>query len=409
MVLCNLLKKHYFKFAIAHCNFQLRGKESDADEQLVRKFGLQNEVPVYVKRFETRKWADNHKLSIQVAARELRYSWFDELIEQNHFDYLLTAHHADDNTETVLMNVFKGTGIHGMTGIQPKRDNIVRPLLFAGKKDIIAWANENDIAWREDASNASDKYTRNFFRNRIIPQIEEVVPNASENVNATVQHLKEAEQLYRQAIGMHKKNLLQYKKEEVHIPVAKFAAAVPFDTIAYELLKPYGFTASVIADVKQLLNAETGRYISGDTHRVIKNRKWLIIAPLASAAVDNIVVDAQDEAIYFENRKILISKSHNCEYSKEALTAVLDIKKLSFPLLLRKWKTGDYFYPLGMPKKKKIARFMIDQKLSVTEKEKVWVLVSNDKIVWVVGYRIDDRFKIGEGTKEVIKFRVVNS
>jgi tRNA(Ile)-lysidine synthase len=341
-----------------------------------------------------------------VAARELRYGWFNELLEINHFDYLVTAHHADDNVETVLMNIFKGTGIQGMKGILPKRDKIVRPLLFATKNDIVAYAKLNEVKWREDASNASDKYTRNFFRNRIIPQVEEVIPGASLNVNETIGHLQEVEILYRQAIDMYRRDLLHFKKKEVHIPVIKFAASHPFDTIAYELLSPYGFKSSAIEEVKQLLKAGTGKYIASETHRIIKNRNWLIIAPIGSFETENIVIDERDETVFFENGTIHITRSLNKGIDKNPLVAILDRKNISFPLLLRKWKTGDYFYPLGMPKKKKIARFMIDQKLSKTDKEKIWVLVSNNKVVWIVGQRIDDRFKVNEGTKEVLKIRL---
>jgi tRNA(Ile)-lysidine synthase len=408
MVLCDLLRQHQYNFAMAHCNFRLRGNESNADEQLVKHYAVLHGITVHVTHFDTDEYAAEKKLSIQLAARELRYQWFDDLLNEYNYDYLLTAHHAGDNTETVLMNFFKGTGIHGITGIALKRDKIVRPLLFAAKKEIVEYAGHHGISWREDASNASDKYARNFFRNRIIPQVEEMIPNASGNVNETIKHLQDAELLYLQAIEFHRRQLLESRKQEIHIPVAKFAAVVPFETIAYELLKPFGFKAHQVGEIRQLLQAETGRYIACDTHRIIKNRRWLIIAPLAANDAENIVIDEEDKKVLFPNGTLQITNSLNKEFSKDLLTVTLDAKKLAYPLLLRKWKTGDYFYPLGMPKKKKIARFMIDQKLSATDKEKLWVLVSSNKIVWVVGHRIDDRFKITDVTKEVLKIRVEN-
>lgn len=405
MVLCHLLQTNRFNFAIAHCNFQLRGAESDADETLVKDYGIANGIKVFVKHFDTKKFTGENKLSVQAAARQLRYAWFEELMQTDHYDYLLTAHHADDNVETVLMNFFKGTGIRGLKGILPKRDNIVRPLLFASKKEIIEYATAHQIKWREDASNASDKYTRNFFRNNIIPQVEQVIPQASQRVKDTLEHLQEATELFEQAIDMYRSKLFVHKGEEVHIPVAKFASVKPFATIAFELLKSYGFNTVSATDIKQLLKAETGRYLSGSTHRIIKNRSWLIVAPLAHAHASCIAIDEKDESVLFENGRLFIGKTGSRDISKEAATATLDAKQISFPLLLRKWKAGDYFYPLGMPKKKKVARFLIDQKLSQTEKEKTWVLVSNNRIVWVIGYRIDDRFKVKEETKTVLKIR----
>lgn len=405
MVLCDLLKEHHFSFSIAHCNFQLRGEESKADEELVKEYGVVNNIPVFIKRFDTITYKEQNKLSTQVAARELRYAWFKELLESHSFKLLLTAHHADDNVETVLMNLFKGTGILGMKGILPKRENIVRPLLFATKKEIIDYAALHQLEWREDASNATQKYTRNFFRNRIIPQIEEVIPGASININKSIDHLQQAEILYRQAIENYRGKLLKYYNQEVHIPVIKFSQCHPFETIAYELLSPFGFKAASVEYVKQLLTAETGKYISSLTHRIIKNRNWLIIAPVESTGVENIVIEEKDQTVFFENGSIQISRTTNNGFDKNPLVASLDAKKIDFPLLLRRWKTGDYFYPLGMPKKKKVARFMIDQKLSKTDKEKVWVLVSNNKILWVVGHRIDDRFKVTPGSAEVIRFK----
>ena len=406
VVLCDLLFKNGYNFFIAHCNFQLRGGDSDADEKFVRSLGDRYNVPVFVNRFDTAEYAATKKLSIQVAARELRYQWFNVLLAENNLDYLLTAHHADDNVETVLMNIFKGTGISGMHGILPKRNKIVRPLLFATKKEIIDYANGHELTWVEDASNATDKYTRNFFRRQVIPLIEKVIPGASGNFLETIKHLKEAELLYNQAIEIHKKSLLYFKGDEVHIPVLKFAKTTPFKTIAYELIKPYGFTAFQVNDLISLLQSETGKYIASATHRIIKNRKWLIIAPIASVDATTLLIEEGDNTVLFDESKLEVSISNVIQPSSDNKIATLDCRQIKFPLLLRKWKTGDYFYPLGMPKKKKIARFLIDLKLSKTEKEKVWVVESNQKIIWIVGYRIDDRFKLTRATKNVLRLKV---
>jgi tRNA(Ile)-lysidine synthase len=237
--------------------------------------------------------------------------------------------------------------------------------------------------------------------------VERVIPNAAANVLETIERMKEAESLYNQSIETHKKKLLEYRGEEVHIPVLKFEKAAPFKTIAYEIIKDYGFNANQLPELLSLLKADTGKYIISATHRIIKNRKWLIIAPIQSAAASNLLIEEEDEIIEFESGKLQLNFTDKTTPSTERNIAALDAKHIKFPLLLRKWKTGDYFYPLGMPKKKKVARFLIDLKLSKTDKEKVWVIESNQKIIWVVGYRIDDRFKLNATTKKVLRLKLI--
>ncbi len=249
IVLCDLLYSYGFTFSIAHCNFQLRANESDADETFVKSLGAKYHVPVYVKRFDTTNFASDNKMSVQHAARELRYNWFDQLLNERQLSFLLTAHHADDNVETVLMNFFKGTGISGMHGILPKRDKLVRPLLFTTKKEILEYAIE-------DASNETVKYTRNFFRHKVIPLIEQTIPTASANVAQSIEHLKEVEIIYNQAIESYKKQLLIFKGNEVHIPILKLVKSVPINTIAFEILKPYGFTPAQAKELPALLQSE---------------------------------------------------------------------------------------------------------------------------------------------------------
>ncbi|MES2647890.1 MAG: tRNA lysidine(34) synthetase TilS [Bacteroidota bacterium] len=407
IVLCDLLYLYGFTFSIAHCNFQLRANESDADETFVKSLGAKYHVPVYVKRFDTTNFASDNKMSVQHAARELRYNWFDQLLNERQLSFLLTAHHADDNVETVLMNFFKGTGISGMHGILPKRDKLVRPLLFTTKKEILEYAIDKGLSWVEDASNETVKYTRNFFRHKVIPLIEQTIPTASANVAQSIEHLKEVEIIYNQAIESYKKQLLIFKGNEVHIPILKLVKSVPINTIAFEILKPYGFTPAQAKELPAFLQSETGKYITSSTHRVIKNRKWIIIAPVASGEAHTLIIESTDNAVSFETGRLLFSISDNLEMSTDLSTAILDFKQIQFPLLLRKWKQGDYFYPLGMPKKKKIARFLIDQKIAKTDKEKVWVLESDQKIIWVIGQRIDNRFKVSESTKKVLRIKLV--
>ena len=408
VVLCELCKQAGYDFVIAHCNFQLRGEESERDEQFVRKLGEKYGVEVRVKQFDTAGYASANKRNIQVAARELRYNWFAEILQDsgNTLRHILTAHHLDDNIETLLMNFFKGTGILGLRGILPKQGRIIRPLLFARKEEILAFASEQGLAYAADSSNASDKYTRNYFRNKLIPGIKEAFPQAEENLIHNLQRFREAGELYQQAIDLHKKKLLEKKGAEFHIPVLKLQKAIPLRTIVYEIIREFGFTSHQTNDVIALLGSGSGRYVQSQTHRVIRNRAWLIITPNAGNESATILIEATG-TVDFGNGKLSLKNlpvpaSGSIPASPDM--AFLDAGEITFPLLLRKWKQGDYFYPLGMTrKKKKLSRFLIDQKLSLVQKESVWVLEMNKKILWVVGMRIDDRFKINPSTQQVLQ------
>jgi len=425
VALCELCFQAGFHFEIAHCNFQLRGEESQRDEEFVRKLAEKYWSKVFIKKFDTKKYAEEKKISIQIAARELRYEWFDELLKEEfagsyhsasnlipdstnlipHTSYLLTAHHANDNIETLLMNFFKGTGIKGLQGILSNQGKIIRPLLFAKKKEIISFIKENNLEFVEDSSNSSEKYTRNYFRLQLIPSIQNVFPYVEENLINNIERFKEIEVLYLQSIELHKKNLLEQKGNEVHIPVLKLLKSKPLKTIVYEIIKDFNFTAHQTGEAVHLLNSESGKYISSATHRILKNRKWLIIAPVNNFLAQHILINKSDKEIVFELGKLIFKNEAftNEKISTSNLTAMLDAKNITFPLLLRKWKPGDYFYPLGMQKKKKLSKFFIDQKLSITDKEKVWLVESNKKIVWIIGKRIDDRFKISDQTKAILE------
>ncbi|MDB5200201.1 MAG: tilS [Chitinophagaceae bacterium] len=408
VVLCELCKQGGYDFVIAHCNFQLRGEESKRDEEYVRELAKKNNVEIFVKRFETERYAEENKISIQVAARELRYEWFNSLINQSTnqpINYIVTAHHANDNIETLLINFFKGTGISGLRGILPKHGKIIRPLLFSKKEELLEFAKEHALKYVEDSSNASDKYTRNYFRNQLIPSIQKVFPQAEDNLLDSIERFRDIEILYQQSISVHKKKLLEKKGEEVHIPVLKLLKSEPLSTIIYEIIKDFGFTSNQTDEVIKLLNSDSGKYVQSASHRIIKNRKWLLISPADAAIAENILIEEKDKVIEYVSGKLKFEKSTttNSQLLTDNFIAMLDADEIIFPLLLRKWKQGDYFYPLGMNKKKKLSRFFIDQKLSLTEKENVWVLEMNKKIIWVVGKRIDDRFKITSNTKNILK------
>lgn len=411
VVLCHLCSLAGYDFTILHCNFTLRGKDSDNDAVFVEELGKRLQVPVKVQQFDTAVYAGEHKLSIQVAARTLRYNWFKQVMEESTTtagNYLLTAHHKDDDVETMLMNFFKGTGMAGLKGIPQKQDTIVRPLLFATKKDLLAHASAYNLAWVEDSSNAETKYTRNYFRNLLLPLVKEKYPAAEENLYHNIQRFKEAEILYRQAIAVHKKKLLKEKGAEVHIPVLPLRNVQPLSTIVYEIARPYQFTAAQTGDILALLDAATGKYVQSSTHRILRNRNWLIISPLQTEQDVHLVIDGEGDYA-FADRTLHISKAGKPAdlLIHDKNMAYINGNLLQYPLLLRKWKPGDYFYPLGMRKKKKLARFFIDQKISANDKEKIWVLEMNKQVVWVVGYRMDDRFKITESTDAFVALKVI--
>lgn len=420
VVLCELCRRAGFDFFIAHCNFQLRAAESERDENFVRELGKKYAVEVFVKKFDTEKYAADNKCSIQVAARELRYAWFDEILNdvKNNFVsktgkkpatvvWLLTAHHANDNIETLLLNFFKGTGISGLHGILPKQKNICRPLLFAKKETLLAFANENQLPFVEDSSNASNKYARNYFRNELIPGLQKVFPQVEENLLDNIERLSDIEVAYLQFINQQKKGLMENKGNEVHIPVLKLLKAKPLKSIVFEIIKDFGFTAHQTDEVIGLLTSESGKYIPSASHRIIKNRNWLIISPNKSTEAINILVEKTSKKIKFQPGTISFDIITSDKFSGHIQTAnyiaQLDAGEIKFPLLLRKWKAGDYFYPLGMNRKKKLSRFFIDQKLSITQKENTWVLEMDKKIIWVVGMRIDNRFKVKSNTKKILQ------
>lgn len=421
-VLCDLLYVCGFKFHIAHCNFKLRDSESDRDENFVSELAKTYGVPIHIRHFETASFAEVNRISVQEAARKLRYEWFEalrmEIISQYRQKsstgnksfpdkrcFMLTAHHLDDDIETMIFHFFQGSGINGLRGIPEKRDNIARPLLIFSRKEIVQYAKENSVGWVEDSSNSSVKYTRNFIRHELIPLAAKVIPGAEHNLAANLQRFKETEKLFQQAIDGYRKKLLVQKEGEWMIPVEKLRLCDPVRSILYELISPFGFTIGQTDEALRLMDSETGRWISSQSHRLLKNRNWLVISALKDEYFHDQVIEAGDISIQFDGGKLKIEKLEKMPLlNNDSAVAFIDEKKIRYPLILRKWKTGDYFYPLGMVKKKKLSRFFIDLKLSKNQKEKVYVIESDKRIVWVVGYRIDNRFKLTDQSESILRF-----
>lgn len=413
VVLCHLCNMAGYDFVIAHCNFQLRGTESDADEEFVADMADRYGVNVFTRKFDTITYANENKISIQVAARNLRYNWFGELLNEEGSGkpgYILTAHHANDNIETMLMNFFKGTGIGGLQGIMPKSgtgNRLVRPLLFAKKEELIEYAAENKLPFREDSSNSSDKYTRNYFRNKLIPSLQEVYPSVEDNLLDNINRFRNIGTLYRLSVKNLKKKLVITKGNEQHIPVLKLLKTPALHAIVYEIIQDYGFAPSQVTEVLALLESGSGKYICSHTHRILHNRGWLIITALTDGSSMHVLIEESDTSIFFGKHQMLIKQMEKPgKIDSNIKLALLDAGNIRFPLLVRKWKRGDYFYPLGMQKKKKLSKFFIDNKFSLVDKENAWVVEMDKKIIWVVGHRIDDRFKITSSTKQVLQLAV---
>lgn len=403
MVLAHIFLENKFKFSVAHCNFKLRDKESDADAEFVKNWAKKNKVPFYTQSFDTKKYAKENGISTQMAARDLRYAWFYELLHTQEFNYLATAHHLDDDIETFFINFFRGSGIKGLTGIPEKNKNIIRPLLKFSKSEIKTFAIQQKIKWREDSSNLKEDYLRNKLRHKIIPEIQKINPNFSQNYLKVKKHLLASESLIEDYMSLIFSWAVTQKQDAYHINIQKIKNLPHTNEVLYQLLNPFGFTSW--DDVYNLLESQSGKMVASKEFRILKNREQLIISKKTEGSDNN------SYAITKDTTKISkpITLKFETIYKTDTLdkTAVyFDKSLLKFPLELRKWKQGDYFYPLGMHGKKKLSKYFKDEKLSLFDKEKVWVLCSENKIVWVVGYRQDERFKIKENTKEILKIEL---
>ena len=357
VVLTHLCHHSGYEVSLAHMNFSLRGKESDRDETFVRDLATRLSVPLFVQRVDTKTYALDNKLSVQEAARILRYSWFRELMmEHRPLKYLLTAHHADDNVETVLMNLFRGTGISGMRGIPPNQDNIIRPLLFTNRATIESFAKDQHIDFVEDSSNTEEKYTRNFFRLNVIPLVEKAIPSATENMYRNIERFNDVEILYRSIVELKRKKILQEKSGEWHIAVEKLRREKPLKTLVFEVFSEFGFSSSQTGEIINLMDSPTGKFLLSSTHRLLKNRSWFIITPLQKIPGDLVVINEPVQEVAFSKGRILIiEKKYNGrkDIDTGADVAMLDTNALAYPMIIRPARTGDYFYPLGMRKKEK--------------------------------------------------------
>lgn len=415
IVLTHILYKLKFDISLAHCNFSLRGKESNKDELFVKELGEKLLTPTFTIQFDTENYATEKGISTQMAARELRYNFFQKIIKENTIDYIVTAHQKDDVIETFLINLTRGTGLDGLTGIPEVNKNVVRPLLPFSRNEILVYATRKKLHWREDSTNSSIKYVRNKIRHKVVPFLKELNPNLLDTFTNTLDNLKGSQQIVNDRIKIVKEQATTIVNNDVHFNIEILKNLSNPKIYFYELLKDYGFTEW--DDVNNLLEAQSGKQVLSKTHRLLKDREVLILSLLKNESNSIFEITENTKKIKipiklkFEKIDIPFdTKNHQNKVFSELIlneenTISIDFDKLSYPIHLRKWKKGDVFYPIGLNGKKKLSKYFKDEKFSLLEKENTWLLCSNNEIVWVVGKRLDERFKVTQNTSTILKIK----
>lgn len=404
VVLCELLQEAHVDFSVAHCNFQLRGRDSDDDQEFVKELAESHNLEVHTKKFDTEDYAKEHGLSVQIAARELRYQWFDELLGLTQSEFLITAHHADDNLETFLINLSRGSGLKGLTGIPERNERIRRPLLVFPKEEIQAFAIEKELIWREDRSNVQNKYLRNRIRNELVPLMKETLPGILTGFGRTLNYLKESQVILNDRLEAAWEEITESKGHITAIDIAGIQSLSHPKAYLYGFLSKFGF--SQWTDIEELLTAQSGKMIYSPTHRLLKDRLHLLLQNIESLpdAEQSRFINLDQPSIELSSGTLRLQiKQKPFEDCSKSLNHVdLDAEKVKFPLVVRKWRKGDYFNPKGMRGRKKLSKFFKDEKLSIPEKENIWLLCAENEVAWVVGLRSDERFKVTDETKSVL-------
>ena len=404
VVLAYLCKKMGLNISLAHCNFNLRGDESNADENFVLELAEDWELEVFIENFDTKQFAADEKISTQMAARTLRYYWFEELKTQLQFDYVLTAHHADDNFETFLINLSRGTGLDGLLGIPQVNGDVVRPLLPFTRDDVEKFAKEYKLQWREDSSNSSTKYLRNKLRHDVIPILKGINPQLLQNFEKTQQYLNDTKSIVNDKVDEVAQSIVSKTRDnDVAFNIDGIQRLSNPKTYLYELLNGYGFTQW--EDILALVTAQSGKQVFSNTHRLLKDREYLILSKITDLPDESIKITDSQKIVLTPFGQLSISKVTSIEEQNKK-TSYFDLSNISFPLTLRKWKEGDVFYPSGMKGKKKISKYFKDEKFSLLDKENTWLLCSKNNIIWILGHRTDDRFKVTENTTQILKISI---
>ena len=406
MVLADLCVKSALNISLAHCNFKLRGDESDGDERFIKDFSKTHNLEVFATSFKTETFAKTSKQSVQMAARQLRYEWFENLRNQKGFEYILTAHHADDHLETVLINLSRGTGLEGLTGIPEINESVVRPLLEFSRADIHDYAMTQKVLWREDSSNNNTKYVRNNLRHTIIPLLKDLNPSFIHNFQRTLSHLKDTQSILEDyMLEVEDRVIESIDENQIVYNIDQLQCLNNPKAYLYQLLKEYNFTDWT--QITALLDAQSGKQITSSTHRLLKNRSQLILSPLSASSEVSILIKVSETNVLIPSQpfdlKLEITPFKEAT-SKNVL--YLDFELLEFPLRLSHWKSGDYFYPSGMNGKKKLSKYFKDEKLSLIDKENTLVMYSGDAVVWIVGRRADQRFLATEKSPKILKLSI---
>ena len=411
MVLCEVLHQLKYTFAVAHCNFGLRAEEAEADQLFVKKLAKKYDVPFFTENFSTRAFAEQEKISTQMAARTLRYQWFESVRQQEGYDYVATAHHSNDTTETILLHLTKGTGIAGLHGIPARNGYIIRPLLPVTKDDIYEFVTMNKIIWREDSSNETTKYQRNKIRHEVIPVLKEINPNLEETMQHTAERVSHAEAIVAAYIAQLRGQCVKEAEEAVYVALQPLQQATGLPVVLHELLRPYNFSYSVVLELVAALEGISGKQFNSPTHTLVKDRDQLVITPKNISSFGSITIAEGDTTVAAGNMDFTIRyvDANTYKLNTKPHVAALDAEQLKFPLKLRAWQEGDWFVPLGMNGKKKISDFLIDKKVPANLKPQTLVLVSEQSIAWVVGLRPDNRFKVTDKTQKVVEIAVKRS
>jgi len=395
-----------YNYSIAHCNFQLRGNESDGDEKFVKELAVNQQVLFFSTRFETEKFCAENKVSVQMGARQLRYTWLEEIRQKNKLDYIVLAHHADDAIETFFINLLRGTGISGLHGIKARNESSIRPMLNFYRKDIEVFAAKNKLRWREDSSNETDKYERNKIRHHLLPALEEINEKAKESITATINNLARTELILNDSIDKADGKYISLEGERTYIHYDFFKELAPPVEYLYEAIKKMGFNYEQCLQIEENRRQQPGKIFLSDTHRMVMDRENLIIEPITGNDIESFfeVNDEMEELVAGSNTYLFKILEKDMDFKIPTASpekVALDFDKLIFPLKIRKWENGDKFYPLGMDKPKKVSDFLIDNKVSIPDKNKIYVLISGDQIAWLIGCRPDERFKVTKGTKKI--------
>lgn len=403
VVLLHLLLLSHYNISIAHCNFKLRGAESDEDEEFVKQLANQYHVPFYSIKFDTLEYVKVKKISIEMAARELRYDWFNELVKKHNIPFIVTGHHLNDSIETMFLNLCRGTGINGLKGIAPLNGNIARPLLFATRERIESYARLNNLTYRIDSTNLSDNYLRNIVRQTVIPGLKKVNPDFEERMRDNFDQINQAANIYNSQIAGYKNTLLKEENKRKILDLEGIVNSPFAKTILYELIQPFGFNNSQVNSILSYEVQNSGQLFFSPTHKLLIDRKKLIIEKQKTEDQEILTIDYPHDVFVGEyNLKMKVVPIENFALDRRVNVACIDYQTLKFPVEIRRWQPGDTFYPLGMENPKKISDFFIDNKVDRFTKDVSYVLVSNNQIVWVMNHRIDNRFRITANTQAVL-------